>query len=228
MMRYTCPCNLVEDAHDGLLHAQVGGDLLRHGLRLCRHAGLRYRPHMWRAVGGRAGLQPAGEAVEEIVIVKVVAPERGVFDAGLGQGAVEVEHAHKARPLAAPVGDGQDRAAMAHEAREQVVRILPHRLGYDERGIGIELGEDREALLLRGDETVFDRRLVRVGPDELAAEAGHRGGEPFFHGGLGGPADLIGRLAQIAIGHEQDGFRWAGHRAASPVKLSARRKSGAV
>ena len=59
---------------------------------------------------------------------------------------------------------------MADEPGQDVVRVLPHRLGDDDRQVGVDLGEHLEALLLAGDESVTERRVVRVGSLDLDAE----------------------------------------------------------
>ena len=81
-----------------------------------RHTSLAKRSHMRGAVGGRAGLQPTGEAGQEIIVIEIVAPKGRVFNAGLSQRTIEVEHTHQTRPLTAPVGHGKDRAAMRHQS----------------------------------------------------------------------------------------------------------------
>jgi hypothetical protein len=56
------------------------------------------------------------------------------------------------------------------EAVEDVVRILPDRLGDDDGRLGVDRGEDGHALLLGGDEAVLFGGLVGMGADELVAE----------------------------------------------------------
>ena len=46
--------------------------------------------------------------------------------------------------------------------------------------------------------------LVGVGADELIALALDGGAEGVFHRGLGGPADLVGGEAEVAVGDEED------------------------
>ena len=55
--------------------------------------------------------------------------------AGLVQAAVQVEHADQSRPLARPVGHGEDRSAMAEQAGENMIAVLPHRFGDHQRRI---------------------------------------------------------------------------------------------
>jgi hypothetical protein len=45
-----------------------------------------------------------------------------------------------------------------------------------------------------------------MGANEAVAKPGNGSGELSLHGLLGRPADLVGGLAQIAIGEEEDGF----------------------
>jgi hypothetical protein len=50
-----------------------------------------------------------------------------------------------------------------------------------------------------------------VGADEFVTEPSHGGGERLLHRVLGGPADFVGGLAEIAVGDEKDGFHF-GHK----------------
>ena len=86
------------------------------------------------------------------------------------------------------------------------MRILPDALGDDEGGGGVDGGEDFHALFLGADEAVFDVLFVGVGANELIAERGDDLGEVLFHGGLGGPALFVGRLAKVTVGDEIDGL----------------------
>ncbi len=202
----------VENAHDGLLHAQLVGELLGEGLRLGGHGGLGERLDVGNLVLGDAGLEPLGEFAEEVGVVEVVAPEGGVFHAGLGEAAVEVEHADETGPSAGPIGDGEDRPAVRDEAVKNVVGILPDGLGDDDRRVGVDGREDLHAFFLRGDEAVFHVLLVAVRAHELVAEFGDGGREGFLHFLLGGPADGVGGVAKVAVGDERDGvFRCFGH-----------------
>ena len=157
-------------------------------------------------VRGGAGLEPAIQTGEKILVIEILTPKRGITHAGLGERAIEVQHADKAGPRAGPVGDGENRRLVRDEPGQQMVRILPDRLGDDERRLRIERGKHLHAFLLGADEAVFQRRFVGMGADEPAAETGDGCGELLFHGRLGGPARFIGRRAQIAVGDEQDGF----------------------
>ena len=95
---------------------------------------------------------------------------------------------------------------MRDEPVQDVVGILPDGLGNDDRGLGINFGENLHALFLRTDEAVLQFRFVGMGADQLVAEHGHGGGELAFHRFLEGPGEFIGGGAQIAIGDEENGF----------------------
>ena len=92
---------------------------------------------------------------EERLVGEILAPERRVLHAGLGQRAVEIQHADQSRPGARPVGDGQDRPAVRDQPVQHVMRVLPDGLGHDQRRVGIDAGEDLHAFLLRADEAVL-------------------------------------------------------------------------
>ena len=96
-------------------------------------------------------------------------------------------------PLAGPVGDGADRAAVVDEAREHVMRVLPHRFGDDDRRMRVHArAEDLQAFPLRLDEPVFLVFLVGMRADEFIAGSTDGLGELLFHRLLRGPADLVG------------------------------------
>ena len=94
------------------------------------------------AMFGFAGFQPGREVVEEERVIERLTPDGRIFHAGFGERAVEVQHADQARPGAGPVRGREDRAAMSDQAGEDVVAVLPDRLGHDERRLGVEPGED--------------------------------------------------------------------------------------
>ena len=63
-------------------------------------------------VDDAAAGEPFAQAAFEEVVGKVQAPQGAVFNAGFGEGAVEVEHADEAGPLPRPVGKGEDGTAV--------------------------------------------------------------------------------------------------------------------
>jgi hypothetical protein len=84
------------------------------------------------------------------------------------------------------------------QAGEQVVAVLPDRHRGDDRRVLCDFREHIHAHALRGDEAVLLRRVVRVGTHHFDTFTFEGGGDLFFHGFLRGPADLVGRKAQVA------------------------------
>ena len=144
--------------------------------------------------------EPLAEAVSEESIGKVLAPERAVADAGLGERPVQVQHADQAGPGAAPVGHGQDGAAMGPEARQDVMAVLPHRFGHDHGGVRVHAAKDLDAHLLGINKAVLFLLVVGVGADDGPAFSLQGAGEGRLHLRLFRPALLVGREAQIAAG----------------------------
>ena len=139
----------------------------------------------------------------KILVGEILAPQRRVLHAGLGQRAVQIEHADQPRPGARPVGHGQNRPAVRDQPVQHVMRVLPDGLGHDQRRVGIDAGEDLHAFLLRADEAVLFVGLERMGADQLVAGVGDGPRELLFHLRLRGPAVVIGRQPQVAAGHQQ-------------------------
>ena len=119
-----------------------------------------------RLVRALARFEPVVQPLAEILVGEILAPERGVFDAGLGERAVEIEHADQSGPGARPVGDGEDRPAVRDQAAQHVVRVLPDRLGDDDGRLGIEAGEDVHSFALRGEKAVLFLLAIVVGADD--------------------------------------------------------------
>ncbi len=99
---------------------------------------------------------------------------------------------------------------MANEAGKDVVGVLPHRLGDDDRQIRVDLREDLEPLFLAGDEAVAEGGIVGVRALDLDAEPVKRRDDLLLHRFLRGPAGFVGALAQIAARRHQD-FVSRGH-----------------
>jgi hypothetical protein len=78
--------------------------------------------------------EPRARLCLEEIIGEILAPDGGVFDAGLGERAVEIEHADQAGPGAGPIGDGEDGAAVADQAGNTWWLSIARRFGDDERG----------------------------------------------------------------------------------------------
>ena len=93
---------------------------------------------------------------------------------------------------------------MRGEPGQHMVRVLPHRLGDDQRRVGRNLAEDGHAFALAGDEAVAGAGLLVVGADDLVAGLGDGSAERLLHFLLGRPALLVGREPQVAAGDEID------------------------
>ena len=157
-------------------------------------------------VADLALVEPLAQPVEEGFVGEVLAPQRRVFLAGLGEAGVEVQHSDQARPGSRPVGNGEDRSPVTEQTGEHVVRILPDRLGHDELGVGIDAGEDAHPFLLRSDEAVFFVLLVGMGTNQLVSRVRDAPPQCLFHLVLGGPAVLVGRKSQVAAGDQVNLF----------------------
>ena len=155
--------------------------------------------------------EPAPQAVVEEAIVEIVAPERAVLHAGLGQRAVQVQHADQSGPLAAPVGDRQDRPPMGEQPGQDVMAVLPDGLDHDQRRIGGNLPEDFHAVPLAVDESVPLFGVDWMAAADFAPKPTNPLGYGFFDGFLGRPAELIGRRTQVAAGDENHGLRHTPH-----------------
>ena len=81
---------------------------------------------------------------------------------------------------------------MRRQAGEDVMRILPHRLGHDERRVGVHLAKNFETLALAGDEAVLLLGLERMRAPDAEAFRFQGGPERCLHRDLRRPANLIG------------------------------------
>ncbi len=93
---------------------------------------------------------------------------------------------------------------MGGKPRQEVLAVLPDRFGDDERRIGIELAENRQAHLLRIDEAMLFGRVEPMRANDLPAFGSQRLRELVLHFRLCRPAFLVGGEPQIAIGHQID------------------------
>ncbi len=220
----------VENAHDRFALAEVAGDRARDLAGPLRRRGRVERADMGSVVGDAPLAQPLTELVLERLVGEGLAPQGAVWHAGFGQRSVQVEHSDEARPLPGPVRHRENRAAMADEPRQDVVGILPDCFGDDDRRLRINAGEDFEALLLAGDESMLESRIIGMGALDFDAERGQRGGDLLLHSFLRRPAGLVGALPQVAARRHQDFFS-RGHGRAShqcvcrQTPLSADRRS---
>ena len=87
---------------------------------------------------------------------------------------------------------------------EYVVAVLPDGFGDNDRGIRMYPHKNIHAHALVIDEAVLEILAVRVRAAQREALGAQRLGQLFLHLCLGRPADLIGGLAQVAAGNEQN------------------------
>jgi hypothetical protein len=80
--------------------------------------------------------------------------------------------------------------------------ILPDRFRDDQGGVGVDVAEDLQALLLRSDEAVLFVGFVGMGPYDAVSFRVNGACQGPFHCLLGGPAGLVGGEPEIAIGNE--------------------------
>src|SRR5215471_19594877 len=92
--------------------------------------------------------EPLPKTFLEISIGEVLAPQRAVTDSGFREAAVEIQHADQPGPCAAPVGHGQDWAAMSAESCQHVMAVLPDCFRNHQRCVRIDFMEDFNAHLL--------------------------------------------------------------------------------
>jgi len=93
---------------------------------------------------------------------------------------------------------------VGREARQYVMRILPHGLGHDQRRLWIDAFEDLDAFALRGNEAVAQLFLIGMRPHNVAAGRRNRRSKLLFHLLLCRPAHLIRASSQVATGNQRD------------------------
>ena len=135
---------------------------------------------------------------------EILAPQRGVRHARLGQAGVQIQHSHQAGPLAAPVGHRKNRTAMAHQSGQHVVAVLPHRFADHQRGLGRNVAENAVAVLLAVDKSVGALLVVGVRAFDPAAFTADGLHERLLGSLLGVPAHAIRGEPQIAVRHQVD------------------------
>ena len=96
---------------------------------------------------------------------------------------------------------------MLGQAREDVARVLPDRLGDDEGRIGIDLAEDLDPARLAVDEAVLLLGIVGVAPHDPRAELAERLLDGLLEVLLRGPAALVRGEARVAARDEDDFLR---------------------
>ena len=100
---------LVEHSHDRLVRTQMLSKFAPGLFCALRQLEVAAPAHVMILMTKQPTLQPAPKTVVEEVIFEVGAPESAVLHARLGKGPIQVEHTDESGPLAAPVGDREDR-----------------------------------------------------------------------------------------------------------------------
>ena len=200
---------LVEHPHDRLLPHELRRELLAEFPRPRGHLHFGQRTNVRGVVRDAPGLEPLPEFRAENVVRELLAPQRRVAHARLRQRAVEIQHPDQPRPLPAPIRHRENRPAMGRQPREQMMRILPHRLGHDQRRIRRDVAKHLDPHPLPIDETVLLHLVERMRPPHGPALGLQGKRQNFLHRGLRGPADLICGESEVATGDEICGFhRW--------------------
>jgi len=148
--------------------------------------------------------QPLRQAPARELVLERLAPDGAVAHARLGERTVEVEEAHEARPLPAPVRQRQDWPRVLRQPRQDVARVLPHGLGHDERHGRVDLPERLDAVDLAVEKAVLGRRVVGMPADDRAVEVRKGARQSGFEGLLSRPAHPVGREPGIPTRNEAD------------------------
>src|SRR5262249_35171494 len=98
--------------------------------------------------------------------------------------------------------DCENRAAMGKQAIEDMVAVLPHAFGNNERRLGVKPAENFHSHLLGINEAVLLFHVVRMGSNNGPAFGFQGLGENSLHFGLLGPALLVCGKAEVPVGHE--------------------------
>ena len=80
--------------------------------------------------------------------------------------------------------------------------ILPDAFSNDERGGGVQTAKDFHAHFLRVNEAMLFLLIERVSAHNGPALGFQSAAQHGFHFGLLGPASLVGREAQVSVGHQ--------------------------
>src|SRR6185312_17434798 len=149
-------------------------------------------------------LQPAPQSVQKEFILKIEAPERAVRNTGFRERAIQVQHSHQPRPLAAPVRDSKNRSLATDEPAQNVLGVLPDRFHYHYRRIFGDIAEDLQPITL-----AIDKAMAFFGVEGMSTA--HAVAFPadgvhyrFFGLFLRIPADAVSGEAQVAVRNEND------------------------
>jgi len=149
----------IEDAENRLVLEEPCRELFPGALRGCGKRARVKVAHVREIVGDASLPDPFLQARSEIFVSEVFAPQSVERDARLDQRAIQIEQPDQARPLAGPVGNGENGPAMAAHAGQHVMRVLPRGGGEDKAGVWIDASEDVHTHALIGDEPVALRRV---------------------------------------------------------------------
>src|SRR5258708_6611936 len=100
---------------------------------------------MRAVVRNGAALQPRLKAIQEKVVGKIHAPEGVKGFTRFAKRRVQIQEAHEAGPLTAPVRDSEDRTTMAEQTGHQMLTVLPDGLDHDQRNKGIDCAKYLDA-----------------------------------------------------------------------------------
>jgi hypothetical protein len=118
---------------------------------------------------------------------------------------------------------------MRDQACQHMVAVLPYRFGDDQRSGRRDGSKNFHAVPLAADESVADRRVIRMAAPNFGARVAHRAHHDFFHALLSGPAFLVGGESQVAacdqnyrFGHGHKESFWHGGAAIRELKIVER------
>src|SRR5581483_11130271 len=117
--------SLIEDAENGLAAPEFLGKLPADRPRLFRQPEAPEGDNVRNIMMNLLSTQPRLKSAQEELITKIGAPQRTVADAGLGERCSQIQQTSKARPLAAPVCNCEDRTSVSVQSGENVMAILP-------------------------------------------------------------------------------------------------------
>ncbi len=93
---------------------------------------------------------------------------------------------------------------MGNQSGQNVLRILPDCLGNNQWRMAINLGEDLNALLLRGDETVAGFWINAMSARRFPTQFFDCRDQATFHTGLFRPALNVCAFTQVTVGDKND------------------------
>src|SRR5581483_3331847 len=119
---------------------------------------------------------------------------------------IQIQQTNKARPLAAPVCNCEDRTSVSVQSGENVMAILPDGFYNDQGRFRGNLAKDLHAVLLAVDESVALHWIPGMCPPHFPALPSDGIDHSLFDARLRGPAVLIRGEAQISIRNQEYRF----------------------